>query len=261
MIAIENSIEGGVTASQDALATVPGLRIRGEYIVSIRFCLAVRPGVTLADVKTVAAHPVAYGQCRRWLSEHLPSHAHIPAASNVASAAMLFDHNELADAAIAPPTIRQQLRVDIAAENIHDNATAQTRFVLVGLGSDIPARTGADKTSLIVQLPENRPGALLDMLEILSTRGVNLSMITSRPIPDRPGHYRFVMDLEGHLDDARVADAMLGLRRVSPHVLFLGSYPAADGRQPAVAEAHGDARYDEATAWLDELRAAPRTAR
>lgn len=253
MIAIENSIEGGVTASQDALSNIPRLRIRGEYIVPIRFSLAVRPGAQLEDVRTIAAHPVAYGQCRRWLAEALPHHAHLPAASNVASAAMLFDSSGVVDAAITPPTIREHLRVDIAAEDIQDSKNAMTRFVLVGLGQDLPARTGSDKTSIIVELPQDRPGALLEMLEQISTRGVNMSMITSRPIPESPGNYRFVIDLEGHLHDARVADALLGVRRFSPRVVFLGSYPRAGQPTRPVDPTHEDARFESAAAWLASL--------
>src|SRR3954451_8541310 len=91
MIAIENSIEGGVSATQDALATVPGLRIIGEYLVPVNFVLVARPGMTLADVRTINAHPVAYAQSHNWLDAHLPEHGHIPASSNVAAAASLFE--------------------------------------------------------------------------------------------------------------------------------------------------------------------------
>src|SRR5690606_31533094 len=106
MIAIENSIEGGVSATQDALASIPNLRIVGEYLVPVNLVLVGRPGSTLADVKVINAHPVAYAQCRRWLDATLPSHGHIPATSNVAAAASLFDATGgagPADAAIAPP--------------------------------------------------------------------------------------------------------------------------------------------------------------
>ena len=257
MIAIENSIEGGVTASQDALATIPGLRIMGEFVVPITFSLAVRPGTTLAEVRTVAAHPVAYGQCRRWLSGSIPDHTHVQAASNIASASALFPDADgarpAADAAITPPTIRDYIDVDVVAEGIGDNHTARTRFALVGMQRTVPARTGADKTSLIVELPDDRPGSLLNMLEHLATRGVNLSMITSRPIPERPGSYRFVMDADGHIADARVADALRGLRRFSPRVLFLGSYPRADGLEIVPSPASSDANYADAEAWFDGL--------
>ncbi|KAB1653844.1 prephenate dehydratase [Pseudoclavibacter chungangensis] len=257
MIAIENSIEGGVTASQDALATTPGLRIIGEYTVPISFSLAVRPGVALEDVKTIAAHPVAYGQCRAWLTTHLPGHTHLPATSNIASAGSLFDEGLRVDAAITPPNIRERIQVDVLAEGIEDNKTARTRFALVSMTTTLPPRTGADKTSLIVELPEDRPGSLVQMLEQFATRGVNMSVITSRPIPERIGRYRFVIDLEGHLHDARVADALRGLRRYSPHVIFLGSYPEADGTPVQVEGNDTDEHYAEAEAWLASLERDP----
>lgn len=253
MIAIENSIEGGVTASQDALASTPGLRIRGEYVVPIRFCLAVRPGTKLEEVTTVAAHPVAYGQCRRWLAEHLPAHSHVPASSNVASAEQLFEAG--VDAAITPPTITEHLPVELIASDLQDNHTAQTRFVLVGMNQQVPAPTGRDKTSIIVELPEDRPGALLEMLEQISTRGINMTMITSRPVPDKPGNYRFVVDLDGHLHDARVADALLGIRRFCPKLIFLGSYPRVGVVLKQADPAHSDERFAAARAWLASLEA------
>jgi prephenate dehydratase len=140
MIAIENTVDGGVSASQDALATIPDLRIIGEYLVNVNFVLVARPGTTLADVKTINAHPVAYGQTHLWIDKHLPEHGHLPATSNVAAASSLFD-NDLADAAIAPPTITLHHKLDVLAENIGDNPNAQTRFVLVSKTRTLPAPT------------------------------------------------------------------------------------------------------------------------
>ncbi len=105
MIAIENSVEGGVTAAQDALASIPGLRIVGEYLVPVDFVLVARPGTKLADVHVVAAHPVAYAQCHLWLDAKLPDHEHLPATSNVTAAMQLLDEGSVADAAVAPPGI------------------------------------------------------------------------------------------------------------------------------------------------------------
>lgn len=250
MIAIENSIEGGVSAAQDALATVPGLRIVGEYLVPVNFVLVARPGTTLADVRVVNAHPVAYAQTRGWLEQHLPDHGHIPAASNVQSATSLFDEDANADAAVAPPGIVEQLDVALLAEGIGDNPNAVTRFVLVSRSRRIPAPTGADKTSVIVELPDDEPGSLLAMLEQFSTRGVNMSLLESRPIGDELGRYRFVIDLDGHVEDERVADALLGLRRFSPNVIFLGSYPRADRREVEYHSKYDDGIYIEARDWL-----------
>jgi prephenate dehydratase len=187
------------------------------------------------------------------LEANLPHHSHVPARSNVHAAQSIVDEG-LADAAIAPPGISQHASVDIVAENIGDNPDAQTRFVLVQKGGSPPARTGADKTSLIAELPDNGPGRLLEMLEQFATRGVNMSLLESRPIGDAMGRYRFVIDLDGHIEDERVADALLGLRRFSPKVTYLGSYPRANGHKPDVSPQNSDQAFVDARSWLEGLR-------
>jgi prephenate dehydratase len=253
MIAIENSVDGGVSTAQDALATMPGLRIVGEYLVPVRFVLVAPPGKTLADVSVVAAHPVAYAQCLQWLTATLPEHAHIPAPSNVAAALDILEGTSEADAAVAPPGILEHHELDLLAENIGDNDNAVTRFVLVARTVAPPAPTGADKTSLIAELPEDHPGALLELLEQFSTRGINLSLIESRPIGDALGRYRFVIDADGHIHDERMADALLGLRRFSPRVTFLGSYPRADRAIVRYPDRYSDDVFVEARDWLRGL--------
>ena len=254
MIAIENSIDGGVSTAQDALATMPGLRIVGEYLVPVEFVLVARPGTKLEDVSLIAAHPVAYAQCLQWLTQALPAHAHIPAASNVASAVGLLDGTSDADAAISPPGILDHHEVELLASNIGDNPNAVTRFVLVSRTvAAVPPPTGADKTSLIAELPDDHPGALLEMLEQFATRGINLSLLASRPIGDALGRYRFVIDADGHIEDERMADALLGLRRFSPKVIFLGSYPRADRAVVHYPDRYSDDVFIEARDWLRGL--------
>lgn len=253
MIAIENSVDGGVSTAQDALATMPGLRIVGEYLVPVDFVLVARPGTRLEDVSLVAAHPVAYAQCLQWLTRTLPAHAHVPAASNVASAMGLLDGTSDADAAIAPPGILEHHDLELLAEKIGDNLNAVTRFVLVSRPVTLPPPTGADKTSLIVELPDDHPGALLEMLEQFATRGINLSLLASRPIGDELGRYRFVIDADGHIQDERMADALLGLRRFSPKVIFLGSYPRADRAIVRYPDRYSDDIFIEARDWLRGL--------
>jgi prephenate dehydratase len=259
MIAIENSIEGGVSATQDALATIPDLRIVGEYLVPVGFVLVARPGTSLADVRTVAAHPVAYAQCKAWLGAHLPSHDYVPASSNVTAATALLETDASgrpaspADAAIAPPAIIDHHDLAVLAENIIDNPNAVTRFALVSRTRSIPEPSGADKTSLIVELPSDRSGALVELLEQFSTRGVNLSLIESRPIGDELGRYRFVIDADGHITDERVADALLGVFRFSPKINFLGSYPRADGARVEYDPRYADDVFIEARDWLRGL--------
>ena len=250
MIAIENSIDGGVTAAQDALATTPGLRIIGEYLVSVNFVLVARPGTKLEDIRVVSGHPVAYAQCRAWLDAAAPQHKHLVATSNVQAAADLFDAAKGVNAAIAPPGINAHFDVDVLGERLAENPDAVTRFVLVSRATPVAEPTGADKTSLIVELPEDRAGALLELLEQFATRGVNLTLIASRPVGDRMGRYRFVIDAEGHVKDERVADALLGVKRFSPKVVFLGSYPRADRVSASIRDSHDDETFREARDWL-----------
>jgi prephenate dehydratase len=221
--------------------------------VAVNFVLVARPGTTLSEVTLIAAHPVAYAQCLRWLTATLPEHAHIPAASNVASATGLLDGTSNADAAIAPPSITVHHDLEVLASEIGDNPKAVTRFVLVSRTTPPPPPTGADKTSLIVELPEDHPGALLELLEQFATRGINLSLLASRPIGDELGRYRFVIDADGHIEDERMADALLGLRRFSPSVVFLGSYPRADRAVIRYPERYSDDVFVEARDWLRGL--------
>ena len=252
MIAIENSIEGGVTASQDALANIPNLRIVGEYLVPVNFVLVARPGTRLSDVRVVNAHPVAYAQCHLWLEATLPEHGHLTATSNVSAAASLLA-DATADAAIAPPGITGHYPLEVLSVDIGDNPNAVTRFVLVSRATRLPAPTGSDKTSVIVELPDDTAGRLLEMLEQFATRGVNMSLLASRPIGDALGRYRFVIDLDGHLHDERVAEALLGLKRFSPNVIFLGSYPRADKLAVTVTPRYDNAAFTDARVWLDGL--------
>lgn len=252
VIPIENSIEGGVSATLDALATMPGVRILGERLVPITFHLLARPGTTLSDVRHLTTHPMSYPQCRTWLADHLPEHDFLPAPSNAAAAASAL-HDQNIDAAIAGERVLDHYDLEVLARDIGDNRNAVTRFVLLGPDRGLPAPTGADKTSLIAELPVDEAGALLRLLEQFSTRGINMTRIESRPIGDELGRYRFNIDLEGHALDARVAEALRGVHRFSPNVVFLGSYPRAtrEACEPMPHQTNDD--YEDATQWYEAL--------
>ena len=253
IIPVENSIEGGVSATLDALAGTDKIRIYGEYLVPVSFNLVARPGTKLSEIKTIAPHPVAYSQSRKWLLEKLPKHMHLPATSTAAAAAGLLTSDQ-ADAAIAAPTITSHHKLITLAKNIGENKQAQTRFIQIGLAGDLPKPTGADKTSVIVELPSDQPGSLLAMLEQFSTRGVNLTRIESRPIGDRLGRYRFNIDAEGHVLDESMGEALAGLHRFSPRVSFLGSYPRADKQQTKPEGNNSNGQYADASKWLEGIR-------
>ena len=255
IVPVENSIEGGVSATLDALANTDNVRIYGEYLVNVKFDLVARPGTKLTDVRTVATHPVAYAQTRKWLNENLPKHHHLPTTSTAAAAAELLE-SEIAQAAVAASTITEHYKLKVLAKNIGDNKHAQTRFIQIGLAGSLADRTGADKTSVIVELPTDRPGALLEMLEQFAARGVNLSRIESRPIGDRLGRYRFNIDVQGHIDDDAVAEALKGLHRFSPKVIYLGSYTRADKEKSVHEGNNSNPEFASADAWLKKLKSA-----
>lgn len=255
IVPVENSIEGGVSATLDALAATENIRIYGEYLVDVKFDLVARPGTKISDVRTVATHPVAYAQTRKWLGENLPNHHHLPTTSTAAAAAELIV-SDIAQAAVAASTITQHYKLRVLAKNIGDNKNAQTRFIQIGLAGALAERTGRDKTSVIVELPTDRPGALLEMLEQFAARGVNLSRIESRPIGDRLGRYRFNIDVQGHIDEDAVAEALKGLHRFSPKVSFLGSYARADKEKSIHQGNNSNSEFALADDWLKKLKSA-----
>jgi len=142
----------------------------------------------------------------------------------------------------------------VIAPDVHDRASAVTRFVVVSPPGPLPARTGADRTSVAAFLAEDHPGALLEILTEFAVRGVNLTTIQSRPTGDRLGQYYFFIDCEGHVDDARVGEALMGLRRVCREVRFLGSYARCDGGSTHVRPGTSDGEFADAAAWLGRLR-------
>jgi prephenate dehydratase len=254
IVPVENSIEGGVSATLDALANTTDIRIYGEYLVPVTFNLVAKPGTKLTDVKVVSTHPTAFAQCRGWLQENIPDHTHLPSTSTAAAAADLLSKDAIADAAIAAKSITDHYKLTVLARNIGDNKNAQTRFIEIGLNSKPTKRSGKDKTSVIVELPEDHPGALLEMLEQFAARGVNLSRIESRPIGDQLGRYRFNIDAQGHIDDEAVAEALMGLHRFSPKVTFLGSYPRADKKKSEHEGNNSNKEFASAESWLNKLR-------
>ncbi|MGX1162844.1 prephenate dehydratase [Arthrobacter sp. SLBN-100] len=258
MVPIENSVEGGVTATLDAIATGQELRILREVLVPISFVLVARPGVKLQDVHRVSTHGHAWAQCRLWMDANLPDAEYVPGSSTAAAAMGLLAEDCHYDAAICAPLVaEEQPGLSALAGNIGDNPDAVTRFILVSRPGTLPERTGADKTTVVVPLPEDRPGALMDILDQFASRGVNLSRIESRPTGQYLGHYFFSIDADGHLGDARVADALAGLHRISPATRFLGSYPRADHQETVVEPHTSDGAFQAAQAWVAGLQSGP----
>ncbi|MET3143082.1 UNVERIFIED_ORG: prephenate dehydratase [Arthrobacter sp. UYEF2] len=254
MVPIENSVEGGVTATLDAIAGGQELRIIREVLVPISFVLVARPGVEVADIRRISTHGHAWAQCRLWVDANIPGAEYIAGSSTAAAAMGLLGDEAHYDAAICAPIVAQeQPGLTVLAENIGDNPGAVTRFILVSRPGVLPKRTGADKTTVVVPLPEDRPGALMEILDQFTTRGVNLSRIESRPTGQYLGHYFFTIDADGHIADARVADALAGLHRISPGTRFLGSYGRADAQSPSVPQHTSDEAFRAAHEWVGKI--------
>lgn len=255
VVPIENSVEGGVSATLDALASGSPLWVSAEVLVPITFVLAARPGTALADVRRIASHPHGWAQCRGWAGRTLPEATYVPALSTAAAAEGLAAPDDVPyEAALCAPLAAQRFGLDVLAADVGDNSAAVTRFVLVQRPGPLPPPTGADKTTLVVYQADDHPGGLLEMLEQFATRGINLSRIESRPTGESLGQYCFSIDCEGHIGEARVGEALMGLHRTCREVVFLGSYARADATPVVVTASTSDGAFHEASAWLHRLR-------
>jgi len=248
LVPIENSVEGGVTATLDELASGRPLMIYREVLLPIAFALLVRAGTSMESVKTVTGHPVAQPQVRQWMAAHLPDALWESAASNADGARLVQEGRY--DAAFAGEFAAATYGLEPLVRDIHDADNAATRFVLVGRPARPAAPTGADKTSVVFWLRDDHPGALLEVLQEFASRGVNMMRIESRPTGEGIGRYCFSVDCEGHLQDRRVGDVLMGLKRACERVRYLGSYPRADEGRPTERPGTTDAEFVEAADWL-----------
>jgi prephenate dehydratase len=252
LVPLENSVEGSVPATMDGLADGDPLVITQEVFLPVAMTLAVRPGTTLPDVRSVASHPHALAQTAGWLAANLPGVTPLPTTSTAAAAAAVADGEH--DAAVCAPIAAERYGLHRLVEDIADHAGAVTRFVLVTPPGALPEPTGNDKTSLVAVVGD-RTGALLELLSEFAVRGISLTRIESRPTRQRLGLYSFSLDCEGHIADARVGEALAALHRVCDDVRFLGSYARADGRDnKPVPETAADGAFAEAEGWLARVR-------
>ena len=253
VVPIENSIEGTVNFTQDALSFDYNLLIQRELVLDIEHCLMAMAGTSLADITTVLSIPVATAQCHRYLREQV-GHAEVQAANSTADAAKtVASHGVAGVAAIAPKNAATLYGLNILATDIADHAGNQTRFVVVGK-SGLPAPTGNDITGIVVFQRADEPGSLISILQEFAARRVNITNLLSRPTKDGGlGDYCFVMYLEGHIADELVADALRALHAKQGGVKFLGSYPAHSAHVHTTRE-HADGRWQQADDWIEQLR-------
>lgn len=256
VVPIENSIEGMVNFTQDALVFDYELLIQREIVLDIQHSLLTAPGASLSDIRTVVSIPVATAQCHAWLRGNLRSAEVQPASSTAESARLVGERVAAGDktwAAVGPASTAIPNGLAVFSANIADHDSNQTRFVVVGKDS-VPRRTGHDRTAVVVYQRADEPGSLISILQEFAARRINLSHLSSRPTKRGGlGDYCFVIYAEGHIEDELLADALRDLRAKQGTVKFLGSYPAA-GAHAVTAREHADGRWKAADDWVAHIR-------
>ncbi|MDQ1446258.1 MAG: prephenate dehydratase [Acidimicrobiaceae bacterium] len=252
-VALENSIDGTVNESLDGLIFENELLIQREVVIAVRLNLLVPPGTPLADVKRVVSFPKAIAQCRGFLARELPQVEEVAATSTAEAVRIVGEDRPAGTAAVGTALAATLYGLDVAVADIEDHPDNATRFVLVTGPGPIPSATGHDKTSIVCFQHADRPGSLHAILGQFSARNINLTKLESRPTKRRLGHYCFIIDLEGHIEDEVVADCLRDLHAQLADVKFLGSYPAAGEHGPA-RRRDAEAAWKAADEWVAGLR-------
>ena len=222
VVPIENSIEGSVNITQDILTFESEAKIIGEVTIPVKHSLIGRKKIGLENIKKVISHPHATAQCRKFLSTNLRE-AEIIAANSTAEAVKILKKENNDIAAIGTKIAAKIYKLEIIESDIEDNKDNKTRFVFIG--NRIQPKTGEDKTSIVCFLKEDRPGSLYNILKEFAQRNINLTRLESRPAKKDLGDYVFMIDLDGHLHDKNIFEAIEVLRKSVYMVKILGSYP------------------------------------
>ncbi len=223
VVPAENSIEGSVALTLDYLVHEVDVPIVGEVIIAVRHNLLALPGADPTETIAVYSHPHALAQCRHHLNEMLPGAELCPASSTAEAARIVRDKADMSLAAVGTELAAELYDLEIIARDLQDEKGNATRFFVVA--DERPAATGYDKTSIAFAFPDDRPGHLYRALYEFASRDINLSKLESRPARRSLGEYIFLADMEGHVDEAQVAQALEGLRHRCSFVRVLGSYP------------------------------------
>lgn len=232
VVPIENSIEGSVNATLDALAgEASAVRIAGELVLEIEHCLVARDSLELGQITRVVSHPQATAQCAGFLRERLPAAERVTVASTAEAVRSVAETDE-PWAALGSRLAASLYGCRVLAEGVEDHPHNQTRFVWLAHESALPPLPDDQplKTSIAFSgFNDDSPGALVSILSELSDRGINLSKIESRPRRVQLGHYIIFADLDGGLGAAAVEEGLAAVAKKVRELRVLGSYPAAKG--------------------------------
>jgi len=223
MVPVENSLEGSVTAVNDLLLE-NDLVIVGEAVVPVVHCLISHPGTELKDVRRVYSHPQALGQCRGFLAKH-PEWEKVPSFDTAGSVRMVRDAGRKEEAAIASKRAAATYGMNALLEGIQDSDDNRTRFFALRKAPGLLEQ--GDKTSLVFAT-RSSPGGLYEALGSFASRGINMTKVESRPRKGRSWEYVFFVDIDGHVSQTAVAEALTDLVRRAVFVKVLGSYQRAE---------------------------------
>lgn len=222
VLPVENSIEGTVTEALDNLMFTknPNIYILSEYIMPIHHCLLART-TEISSIANIISHPQALAQCQNFIHNEMPYHVNIIEASSTSEAAKSLVNYNLTYAAIGSKKTADVYYLNVLRENINDDKTNRTRFVLIGDFETEP--THDDRTSLAFSTA-NKPGALLEVLKVFLENDINLSYIASRPSKQKFGDYIFIVNFDGHIKNPKMFKTIQQVREKTDFMRFLGSY-------------------------------------
>jgi prephenate dehydratase len=225
VLPVENTLGGIVQEVNDGLwAAAPSLRVTREHVLPVIHCLIGRRD---APITRAISHPQALAQCRGWLHAH--GIAEVAGDDTAGAARWLAENPTPGTAAIASAAAARRYGLEVLAEGIQDDLSNRTRFLVVERGSPKrPAQAPAGSRCSLAFITAHRPGSLVTALQALSSRGVNLTRLDSRPVVGKPFEYRFYLDFEV-ADSAAGEEALRALEGTAAEVRLFGTYPAAIG--------------------------------
>ena len=221
IVPVENSIEGAVFSTLDSFMKYK-VQICGEIRMEISHNLVSKSG-NIEDIQTIASHAQALAQCREWIRKNMGSVPTLPVFSTGAAAQMAANNPNIG--AIASTLAIKSYELQVVVKGIEDYRGNTTRFLIIGKKS--PEYSGMDRTSLLIGTMD-RPGALNDILTILSEQNINLAKIESRPIKGKNWQYLFFLDMMGHIEEEHIKIGCKKIKTICSYFEWLGSYPRGD---------------------------------
>lgn len=223
VLPLENSIEGGVSATLDLLIHETSLKVFREIVVPIRHVLVAQADIPLDSVRRVISHPQALGQCRQFLDREMPGAEQMASLSTAGAVQAVVEGDDPLAAAIGPGPAHELYGGVVLSADIQDNPTNLTRFVAVRTEDAEP--TGDDKTSIGITADADEPGVLEKIIRPIAEAGLNLTRLESRPTKGWLGTYVFLIDFEGHRTEPGVQDVLAEIDQRSTMLKVFGSYP------------------------------------